>query len=144
MEMAKKAGFVAMLLLTLASCGKETELVPKEQVVTYTLTCQDCLIYLEDSKWNRNNKLDRSKNQYFNVKGDFSYKFTNTVGLDSVEATIYVGVFGPRQKVTLRIHESLHGKSLLYDHELGLGNAFGDDDRTEVTVALGLNGEGAL
>ena len=105
--------------ITSSSCSKEEWPTPSEQVITYTLKCDDCLIYLEDDKWNAGNELQRSKNQHFNVKGSFWYQFTNTTGLNSVTGKIWVSALtqGP-QVVYLSIRYN-QGRSVEVRDTLG-------------------------
>ncbi|PPK98997.1 hypothetical protein [Parapedobacter indicus] len=112
----KKLLFIAAI--TIAACSKEQ--LPETQSVTYQLNCKDCVIYLEDDKWNHYNELDRSKFQYFNVKGSFTYTFDNVGQLDTVNAKVFVSVFNAAQRIDLTISENLRGKSVRLVDTLGL------------------------
>lgn len=128
--------FIAIIVM--ASCRKENPVLPSEQVVTYALTCEDCLIYLEDAKWNRRNELQRSKSQYFNVRGDFKYSFTNTAGLDSVEASVSVSVLYPAEQVIrLNIFDN-QGRSVQVIDTLGFSADWRKDDKYELIARLNL------
>lgn len=88
-----------LMLIVLVSCSKEKQPpIPKTQRVFYEVQCADCLVTLQDDKWNDNNELDRSKSQSFNVTGKFKYTFDNT-SLSSVKFEIYVSVFAPKQQI---------------------------------------------
>jgi hypothetical protein len=107
MKTKQKLAVLFIVIMSATSCIKEEQIMPSDQVVTYTLKCEDCLIYLEDDKWNAGNELQRSKNQYFNVKGSFRYQFTNTTGLDSVTAIVSVSVLrGDSQVIYLNIWDN--------------------------------------
>lgn len=96
---------VALAALT-TSCTKEETIIPQTQEVTYTISCDYCLAYIEDDVWNRYNELDRSKNQHFNVNGSFKYTFTNT-GLDTAIVRIYVSsMTGNAQVVKVNIWDN--------------------------------------
>lgn len=113
----KKVLLIFIAGLTLASCSKKQH-IADVQTVTYSLKCADCLIYLEDDKWNRDNEQDRSKYQAFNVSGQFRYSFVNK-SRDEVSARIYVSVFSNAQVVELEISESLNGKKAYKKDTLG-------------------------
>lgn len=129
---------ILIVIMSATSCIKEEQIMPSEQVVTYTLKCEDCLLQLEDDKWNAGNELERSKNQYFNVKGSFRYQFTNTTGLDSVTAVVSVSALYPRQQVVyLNIWDN-QGRSTRVIDTLGFSHDYRKDDKYEVTVKLPL------
>jgi len=113
----KKVLLVFIAGLTLASCSKKQHFAD-EQIVTYNLKCADCLIYLEDDKWNRDNEQERSKFQAFNVSGQFRYSFVNK-NREEVSARIYVSVFSNAQIVELEISENLNGKKAYMQDTLG-------------------------
>lgn len=137
-ELARKAGYVAMLLLTMASCGKEELVIPAEQQVTYTLKCKDCLIYLHSDKWNPSNELDRSKQQHFNVTGDFSYTFTNIGGLDTAWAQVSVSVLYPvEQQIELTISDN-QGRSTRVTETLGYSPDWRKNNPYELEAKLAL------
>jgi hypothetical protein len=92
----------AILIIGLISCKKEDPKTNK-QFVNYEVECIDCVVYLEDSKWNYTNEMERSKNQHFNVQGKFHYGFENT-NLDSIRVKLYVGTFSPYQEVKLNVY----------------------------------------
>lgn len=129
---------VLFTVIMAASCIKKEQIMPSEQVVTYTLKCEDCLIYLEDDKWNRYNELDRSKYQYFNVKGSFRYQFTNTAGLDTASAVVSVSVLYPRQQVVyLNIWDN-QGRSTRVIDTLGFSPDWTKDYSYELSAKLDL------
>ena len=138
MKTTQKLAALIIVIMTATSCIKEEQIMPSEQVVTYSLKCDDCLIYLEDDKWNAGNELDRSKNQYFNVKGSFRYQFTNTTGLDSVTAVVSISVLYPRQQVVyLNIWDN-QGRSTRVIDTLGFSHDYRKDDKYEVSVKFPL------
>ena len=124
--------------MILASCEK-TQTIPDVQIVTYSLSCEDCLIQLESDKWNRNNELDRSKNQSFNVTGSFVYSFDNRVnGLDTASAVVSVSVFYPREQVIkLGIMDNQGRRTSVVD-TLGFSPDYRKSDKYEVIVKLPL------
>lgn len=129
---------VLFTVIMAASCIKKEQIMPSEQVVTYSLKCEDCLIYLEDDKWNRYNELDRSKYQYFNVKGSFRYQFTNTAVLDTASAVVSVSVLYPRQQVVyLNIWDN-QGRSTRVIDTLGFSPNYRKVDKYEAIVKLPL------
>ncbi len=137
MNTQQKLAVLFMVIMT-ASCIKEEQIMPSDQVVTYSLKCEDCLIYLEDDKWNRYNELDRSKYQYFNVKGSFRYQFTNTAGLDTASAVVSVSVLYPRQQVVyLNIWDN-QGRSTRVIDTLGFSPDWTKVDKYELRAKLDL------
>ena len=138
MNTKQKLAVLIIVIMSATSCIKEEQIMPSEQVVTYTLKCEDCLIYLEDDKWNAGNELERSKNQYFNVKGSFRYQFTNTTGLDSVTAVVSVSVLYPRQQIVyLNIWDN-QGRATRVIDTLGFSPDWTKDDKYEVSVKFPL------
>lgn len=113
----KKNLLIFIIISTITACSKK-EHISDIQTVTYNLKCSDCLIYLEDDKWNRDNEQDRSKFQIFNVSGQFRYTFINR-NRDEVSARIYVSVFSNAQVVELEISENLNGKKVYMLDTLG-------------------------
>src|SRR5690606_785432 len=128
-----------IVIMSATSCIKEEIPLPTNQVVRYSLSCEDCLIQLEDDKWNRYNELDRSKNQYFNVTGSFVYSFDNPAnGLDTASAVVSVSVFYPREQVIyLKIWDN-QGRKVSVTDTLGFSADYRKDDKYEVTVKLPL------
>src|SRR5690606_10992913 len=138
MKTTQKLAALFIVIMSATSCIKEEQIMPSEQVVTYSLKCEDCLIQLEDDKWNAGNELERSKNQYFNVKGSFRYQLTNTTGLDSVTAVVSVSVLYPRQQVVyLNIWDN-QGRSTRVIDTLGFSHDYRKDDKYEVSVKFPL------
>ena len=138
MKTTQKLAVLFTVIMSATSCIKEESIMPSEQVVTYTLKCEDCLIYLEDDQWNRHNELDRSKYQYFNVKGSFRYQFTNTAGLDTASAVVSVSVLYPRQQVVyLNIWDN-QGRSTRVIDTLGFSPDYRKDDKYELRAKLDL------
>ncbi|MFB5946116.1 hypothetical protein [Albibacterium profundi] len=115
--MNKLIAIACIALAALASCSKEKESFDPQQKITYQVECDYCLVYIEDNVWNRNNKLDRSKNQHFNVDGNWRYEWVNTE-LDSIEMKIIVGVLGGKQNVKASIRTN-DGKSVSFDEVMG-------------------------
>lgn len=130
----KKVLLIFIISLTITACSKK-EHISDIQTVTYSLRCDDCLIYLEDDKWNRDNDQERSKFQSFNVSGQFRYTFVNK-NREEVSARIYVSVFSNAQIVELEISESLNGKKEYKKDTLGY-RPFGPS-RFEGTLTLRL------
>jgi|GEM_PF-5358550 len=128
----------ALVLALLASCTKSEDITPSVQEVTYTLHCKDCIIYLTDSKWNDGNELERSKHQYFNVSGDFSYTFINKGNIETARAEVSVSVLYPvQQEVTLSIRDN-QGRTVTVVDTLGFSSNPSQRDRFTLTAKLGL------
>lgn len=123
-------------MLSTIGCSKDEIIRPEQQRVTYIINCKDCLITMEDDKWNSKNELDRSKSQSFNVKGDFKYSFVNESGLNSVTASIYVSALdGYSQRVILTIKDNL---GRINTTEQTLGFSMSEDYDYEFTSTLKL------
>lgn len=104
-------GFV-MISVMLFSCSKKTDVNPRK-IVTYTVECGYCTVYVEDNVWNRYNEQERSKNQHFNVNGKWFYRFSNSE-LEEATMNIVVSVTsGVRQEVKALIQTN-NGKSVSY------------------------------
>lgn len=139
MKTTQKLAAILIVIIAATSCSKEESPFPTDQVVTYSLSCEDCLIRLESNKWNRYNDLDRSKNQSFNVTGSFVYSFDNPVnGLDTAAAVVSVSVFYPREQVIKLGIMDNQGRRTSVTDTLGFSPDFRKDDKYEVTVKLPL------
>lgn len=138
LELAKKAGYALALLLSFASCIKEDISVPPtEQVVTYAISCKDCLAVIESSKWNSGNELDRSKSQYFNVTGSFRVSFTNTE-LDTARVVVSVSALYPvEQVVYINIWDN-QGRSARIVDTLGYSADWSKNNPYELEAKLAL------
>lgn len=88
----KKILLSAFAILGFASCKKDQDITPKDQIVNYHVECDYCLVYVEDNTWNYLNELERSKNQHFNISGKWDYQFVNTK-LDSLTIKFYVAPY---------------------------------------------------
>lgn len=124
--------FLILILVSVAltSCKKEQDLAPKQQVVSYHIECEYCLIYFEDNVWNHLNELERSRNQYLNISGTWDYSFTNTK-LDSLAVKFYVGPLGAPQTIKGFIATTDNRKLLINEN-------MGGDHGTEKTFTLAL------
>lgn len=112
---------LGLIAFATIGCSKEELLEPikEEQIVTYEVTCEDCLLEITSSKWNASNELERSKNQYFNVTGSFKYSFTNTNELRKANATVSVSAMSTTtQDVTLIIYDN-QNRRIHVQEELG-------------------------
>ena len=139
MKTTQKLAVLFIVIMSATSCIKEEQIMPSEQVVTYTLKCEDCLIYLEDDKWNRYNELDRSKNQYFNVTGSFVYSFDNPInGLDTASAVVSVSALYPREQVIRLVIMDNQGRRTSVTDTLGFSPDYRKHDKYEVSVKLPL------
>ena len=139
MKTTQKLAVLIIVIMTATSCIKEEAKLPTDQVVRYSLSCEDCLIQLESDKWNRYNELDRSKNQYFNVTGSFVYSFDNPInGLDTASAVVSVSVLYPREQVIKLVIMDNQGRRVSVTDTLGFSPDYRKDDKYEVTVKLPL------
>ena len=139
MKTKQKLAVLFIVILAATSCIKEEAKLPTDQVVTYSLSCEDCLIQLESDKWNRYNELDRSKNQYFNVTGSFVYSFDNPVnGLDTASAVVSVSVLYPREQVIKLVIMDNQRRWVSVIDTLGFSPDYRKDDKYEVSVKLPL------
>lgn len=138
MKARLKLAALIIVIMTATSCSKEEIPLPN-QVVTYSLSCEDCLIQLESNKWNRYNELDRSKNQTFNVTGSFVYSFDNPVnGLDTASAVVSVPVLYSREQVIKLVIMDNQGRRVSVTDTLGFSYDYRKDDKYEVSVKLPL------
>lgn len=139
MKTTQKLAVLFIVIMSATSCIKENITLPTDQVVRYSLSCADCLIYLEDDKWNRYNELDRSKNQYFNVTGSFVYSFDNPVnGLDTASAVVSVSVLYPIEQVIKLVIMDNQGRRVSVTDTLGFSPDYRKDNKYEVSVKLPL------
>lgn len=139
MKTTQKLAAILIVIISATSCRKEESQFPTDQVVTYSLSCEDCIIRLESNKWNRYNELDRSKNQSFNVTGSFVYSFDNPVnGLDTASAVVSVSVFYPREQVIRLSIMDNQGRRTSVTDTLGFSPDYRKDDKYEVSVKLPL------
>lgn len=139
MKARLKLSAIIIVIMTATSCSKEKSPLPTDQVVTYSLSCEDCLIQLESGKWNRHNELDRSKNQSFNVTGSFVYSFDNPVnGLDTASAVVSVSVLYPVEQVIKLVIMDNQGRRVSVTDTLGFSYDYRKDDKYEVSVKLPL------
>lgn len=139
MKTKQKLAALIIVIMTATSCIKEEIPLPMNQVVSYSLSCKDCLIQLESDKWNRYNELDRSKNQSFNVTGSFLYSFDNPVnGLDTASAVVSVSVLYPVEQVIKLVIMDNQGRSVSVTDTLGFSYDYRKDDKYRVSVKLPL------
>lgn len=139
MNTKQKLAVLFIVIMTATSCIKENITLPTNQVVRYSLSCEDCLIQLESHKWNRHNKLDRSKNQSFNVTGSFVYSFDNPVnGLDTASAVVSVSALYPVEQVIKLVIMDNQGRRKSVMDTLGFSPDYRKDDKYEVSVKLPL------
>lgn len=139
MKTKQKLAALIIVIITATSCIKEEIPLPIDQVVSYSLSCADCLIQLESDKWNRYNELDRSKNQSFNVTGSFVYSFDNPVnGLDTASAVVSVSVLYPVEQVVYINVWDNQGRSARVIDTLGFSGDYRKDDKYRVSVKLPL------